>query len=56
MGMYYCHGCNRHHDSKDGEYTVVAGKEYCDSAVEGLIESEEAAQEKLDNSQFGVGA
>lgn len=29
--MFYCHGCNRHHDSKDGEYHVTPdGKEYCD--------------------------
>lgn len=31
MGMFYCHGCDLHHDSKDGEYNVAKnGKEYCD--------------------------
>ena len=34
MGMFYCHGCNRHHDSKDGEYNVTSdGKEYCDKTL-----------------------
>lgn len=34
MGMYYCSGCDRHHDSKDGEYNLAKdGKEYCDATV-----------------------
>lgn len=34
MGMFYCHTCDRHHDSKDGEYNVDnEGREHCDSVL-----------------------
>jgi hypothetical protein len=34
MGMFYCQGCDRRHDSKDGEYNVTTdGKEYCDETL-----------------------
>lgn len=49
MGMFYCHGCDQYHDSKDGEYNLAAdGREYCDAYPEELQKAEMLRQFRLD--------
>jgi len=40
MGMFRCDTCERFLDSKDGEYNMRGGREYCDDCLEATISEE----------------
>ena len=57
MGMFRCYGCERHLDSKDGEYSVDEDKEYCDECwgnhlVKKFVDHHAAAKKLYDENDW----